>query len=65
MFWCTIPFGVVAVFAACWIRDPSRYLTNHVAVHMEEVVGGATAKERETGVSDANVNVATEKRMET
>lgn len=42
MFWCTIPFGVVAVIAACWIRDPSRYLTNHVAVHMEKEVVGAS-----------------------
>jgi len=35
-------------------------------VHIEkEVVGGATAKEREIGVNDEIVTVATENRMET
>jgi hypothetical protein len=36
VFWSTIPFGVLAIIAACFIRDPSKYLTNHVAVHMEK-----------------------------
>ena len=36
----TIPFGVFAIVAACFIRDPSKYFTGHVAVHLEkEVVG--------------------------
>ncbi len=34
VFWATIPFGIIAVICACFIRDPSRYLTNHTAVHM-------------------------------
>jgi len=38
VFWSTIPFGVLAIIAACFVRDPSKYLTNHVAVHMEKEV---------------------------
>jgi len=40
VFWSTIPFGVLAITAACFIRDPSKYLTNHVAVHLEKEVLG-------------------------
>jgi hypothetical protein len=41
VFWSTIPFGVIAIIAACFMKDPSKHLTNHVAVHMEkEVLGG-------------------------
>jgi MFS family permease len=41
VFWSTVPFGVLAIIAACFLIDPSEYLTNHVAVHMEkEVIGG-------------------------
>jgi hypothetical protein len=29
VFWASIPFGVIAVACACFIEDPSRYLTNH------------------------------------
>ncbi|KAI1613465.1 putative major facilitator superfamily transporter [Exophiala viscosa] len=35
VFFSTIPFGVMAVILACFIRDPSIYLTNHTAIHME------------------------------
>lgn len=35
VFYATIPFGVIALLFACFIRDPSIYLTNHTAVHME------------------------------
>jgi hypothetical protein len=38
VFWSTIPFGVLATIAACFVIDPSKYLTNHVAVHMEKEV---------------------------
>jgi hypothetical protein len=34
VFWASIPFGVLAIAAACFISDPSKYLTNHTAVHM-------------------------------
>ena len=35
VFWATIPFGVIAIICACFIKDPSKYLTNHTAVYME------------------------------
>lgn len=38
VFWTTIFFGVMVIIAACFIRDPLRYLTNHVAAHMEREV---------------------------
>ncbi|KAI1614687.1 fungal trichothecene efflux pump [Exophiala viscosa] len=45
VFLITIPFGVVAIIATLFIRDPSRYLTNHVAVHMEkEGITGAVRR---------------------
>ncbi|OQV06727.1 hypothetical protein CLAIMM_11260 [Cladophialophora immunda] len=40
VFWATIPFGVIAVICAFFIEDPSRYLTNHTAVHMQGDEGG-------------------------
>ncbi|RDL41434.1 uncharacterized protein BP5553_01413 [Venustampulla echinocandica] len=39
VFWATIPFGVCAIVAAFFILDSSRYLTNHVAVHLENETG--------------------------
>lgn len=35
VFWASIPFGIVALVCALCLRDPSQYLTNHTAVHME------------------------------
>lgn len=35
VFFATIPFGVIALILACFINDPSIYLTNHTAIHME------------------------------
>lgn len=32
----SIPFGVVALLAAIVVRDPSKYFTNHVEVHLEK-----------------------------
>lgn len=40
VFWSTIPFGVIGIVCACFLKDPSRFLTNHVAVHMEKNVIG-------------------------
>ena len=34
----SIPFGVVALVAAVMVRDPSKYFTNHVAIHLEKQV---------------------------
>ena len=36
----TIPFGVIVVLMSMFVRDPSRYFTKHIAVHLEkEVIG--------------------------
>ncbi|KAH0828427.1 putative major facilitator superfamily transporter [Fonsecaea pedrosoi] len=34
VFFSSIPFGVIAIICALFIKDPSQYLTNHTAVHM-------------------------------
>lgn len=31
----TIPFGVIATCVAIFVRDPSKYFTEHVAVRLE------------------------------
>lgn len=37
----SIPFGIIATLCAMTVKDPSKYFTNHVEVHLEkEVVGG-------------------------
>jgi hypothetical protein len=38
----SIPFGVVAIFCAMAIRDPSKYFTNHVEVHLRDKFGHRT-----------------------
>ncbi|OCT45156.1 putative major facilitator superfamily transporter [Cladophialophora carrionii] len=40
VFFSTIPFGVIAIIAAFFIKDASEYLTNHTAVNMEKNVLG-------------------------
>ncbi|KAL2423684.1 Trichothecene efflux pump TRI12 [Exophiala dermatitidis] len=48
VFWASIPFGVLAIICALFIKDPSRYLTNHTAVRMEKgaVLGQSSAGHR-------------------
>jgi len=48
VFYSTIPFGVIAIIGACFIKDASQYLTNHTAVQMqrEGVLGKASVAER-------------------
>ncbi|KIW63291.1 hypothetical protein PV04_10149 [Phialophora macrospora] len=41
----SIPFGVIAMACAVAVRDPSKYFTNHVEIHLEKEIGGAKAKE--------------------
>lgn len=36
----SIPFGVVATICAMSVRDPSKYFTNHVEIHLEEKIVG-------------------------
>lgn len=38
VFYSFIPFCVLAVIAALFVKDASRYLTNHTAVHMEKEI---------------------------
>ncbi len=36
----SIPFGVIALVCAAAVRDPSKYFTNHVEIHLNKKVGG-------------------------
>jgi Fungal trichothecene efflux pump (TRI12) len=36
----SIPFGIIAVLCAIAVRDPSKYFTNHVEIHLEREIGG-------------------------
>ena len=47
VFWASIPFGIIAIICAFFILDPSAYLTNHVAIHMEKKVRKEEDKEVE------------------
>jgi hypothetical protein len=42
VFYASIPFGILAIICAIFIKDPSQYLTNHTAVHMVKEVVGTT-----------------------
>ncbi|KAG5802812.1 hypothetical protein H9Q74_012839 [Fusarium xylarioides] len=53
VFYSTIPLGVLAIIAACFIRDPSHLLNNHVAVQQEkEVLGKKKDIEMEPKIID-------------
>jgi len=44
----TIPFGVIVICLSVFVRDPSKYFTKHVAVHLEkEVIGGKKSANNE------------------
>ena len=50
----SVPFGVLAVLCAMCVRDPSRYFTNHVEIHLKEKVGGRHGRhEKEGGTQKA------------
>lgn len=36
----SIPFGVIALVCAICVRDPSKYFTNHVEIHLNKRIGG-------------------------
>ena len=36
----SIPFGVIALLCAIAVKDPSKYFTNHVEIHLNKKVGG-------------------------
>ncbi|KIX99239.1 uncharacterized protein Z520_04815 [Fonsecaea multimorphosa CBS 102226] len=53
VFYSSIPFGVIAIVCALFIKDPSQYLTNHTAVHMvREGALGKTPRQPYSGVED-------------
>ena len=45
-----IPFGVVATVCGCFVLDPSKYLTRHVAVRLQhEAIGSSNSKQAQSG----------------
>ena len=44
----TIPFGVAATIVGACVKDPSKYLTNHVAVHVQKTTLRSTKPIDET-----------------
>ena len=36
VFYSMIPFGVLGIMSAAFIRDPSQYLTNHTAIRLQK-----------------------------
>jgi hypothetical protein len=61
VFWSTVPFGVVAIVCALFIADPSRYMTNHTAVHMEKSAPEFLQKvtEKDAGAAKGSVDAET------
>ena len=48
VFYATIPFGVIAIIAACFIKDAGRFMTNHTSVALEkDVLDKDIKKEKE------------------
>ena len=37
----SIPFGVIALLCALCVRDPSKYFTNHVEIHLNKKIRGS------------------------
>ncbi len=44
VFYSTIPFGVIALIAALFIADATKYMTNHTSIEMEKHVVGHGAR---------------------
>jgi hypothetical protein len=38
VFLATIPFGIIGIIAAWFVKDPSHLLNNHIAIHQERDV---------------------------
>lgn len=56
-FYSTIPFSVMALFIAFWVKDASHLLNNHVAVKQEkEILDGGGVRELDVKRVD-NVDV--------
>ena len=48
VFYATIPFGVVGIVCALFIKDSSKYMTNHTHVHLEKDVLHSAHRSAET-----------------
>ena len=46
----SIPFGVIALVCAMAVRDPSKYFTNHVEIHLNEEIGGKYGMNKEAAL---------------
>lgn len=47
----TIPFGVIVICISLFVRDPSKYFTKHIAVHLErEVIGKKPVHSEKAGL---------------
>jgi len=56
-FLATIPFGVIATCVAFFVSDPSKYFTDHVAIHLETDRKGVVAGTKEVDVEDGEKHV--------
>jgi hypothetical protein len=63
VFYSSIPFGVIAIICACFIKDPSQYLTNHTAVHMvrEGAMGKNPGRVKQEHANTASQDSETDK----
>ncbi|KAG4437125.1 hypothetical protein IFR05_007387 [Cadophora sp. M221] len=60
VFLSTIPFGIIGLVAAWFVKDPSHLLNNHVAIHQEkEVLSGKHAEHHENHPEHAVVRPST------
>lgn len=48
----SIAFGVVAIVCAICVRDPSKYFTNHVEIHLSKKIGGKYETNKEEMMRD-------------
>ena len=54
VFYSTIPFGLIALVAALFISDVTRYMTNHTSIEMEKHVIGRGAEMANQKVQDSS-----------
>jgi len=51
----TIPFGVIVISLSLFVRDPSKYFTKHIAVHLEKEILGKKHVHTEKDFLNSNV----------
>lgn len=55
VFYATIPFGIIAIIAACFIKDAGQFMTNHTSVALERDVLDKDIKKEKEGDSGNGV----------